>query len=56
MKENNSCDLAGENNVSDRHFPPNISLPKSGPWRFDAYIGNNLFGSVFVKVHENDQE
>lgn len=45
-------DLAGENNGADRHFQSNMSLPKSGVWRLDAYIGSNMFGSVFVRVYE----
>ena len=47
-------DLSGENNGADRHFPSNMSLPKSGIWKLDAYIGDDVFGSVFVQVHEGD--
>ena len=41
------------NNGADRHAPSNMSLPKSGMWKLDAYIGDKLFGSVYVKVYEN---
>ncbi|GGB44709.1 hypothetical protein GCM10011409_22870 [Lentibacillus populi] len=46
--------LAGPNNGADRHLPTTLSLPKSGMWRLDAYIGNQLFGSIFVKVYNNE--
>ncbi|MCM3393162.1 DUF4871 domain-containing protein [Cytobacillus oceanisediminis] len=44
--------LGGDNNGADRHAPSNMSLPKSGMWKLDAYIGDELFGSVYVKVHK----
>ncbi|MFE4523712.1 hypothetical protein ACFRCQ_16625 [Cytobacillus firmus] len=44
--------LGGDNNGADRHAPSNMSLPKSGMWKLDAYIGDKLFGSVYVKVHK----
>ena len=44
--------LGGANNGADKHAPSNMSLPKSGIWKLDAYIGESLFGSVYVKVHE----
>ncbi|MCG3086521.1 DUF4871 domain-containing protein [Sporosarcina cyprini] len=47
--------LGGPNNGADRHAPSNMSLPKSGMWKLDAYIEEQLFGTVFVKVHEEDQ-
>ncbi|ATP40056.1 hypothetical protein CSE16_08340 [Solibacillus sp. R5-41] len=40
------------NNGADTHYPTNMMLPKSGMWKLDAYIGDRLFGSVYVKVHE----
>ncbi|WP_342601090.1 hypothetical protein MHB48_08835 [Psychrobacillus sp. FSL H8-0483] len=40
------------NNGADQHFPTNMMLPKSGMWKLDAYIGDRLFGSVYVKVHK----
>lgn len=40
------------NNGADNHIPTNMTLPKSGMWKLDAYIGNRLFGSVFVEVHK----
>ncbi|MEY2196994.1 hypothetical protein AB7942_30495 [Neobacillus sp. BF23-41] len=45
-------DLSGPNNGADRHTPSNMSLPKSGMWKLDAYIGDTLFGTVFIKVHK----
>ena len=44
--------LGGAHNGADRHAPSNMSLPKSGMWKLDAYIGDKLFGTVFVKVHK----
>lgn len=44
--------LGGPNNGADRHVPTNFSLPKSGMWKLDAYIGDKLFGSVFIKVQK----
>ena len=38
------------NNGADNHNPTNMMLPKSGMWKLDAYIGDRLFGSVYVKV------
>ena len=40
------------NNGADHHLPTNMTLPKSGMWKLDAYIGDEIFGSVYVKVHE----
>lgn len=39
-------------NGADNHYPTNMMLPKSGMWKLDAYIGDRVFGSVYVKVHE----
>ena len=44
--------LGGPNNGADQHAPSYMSLPKDGLWKLDAYIGEKLFGSVFVTVHE----
>ena len=44
--------LAGPNNGADHHVPSNMSLPKKGLWKLEAYIGDQLFGKVFVKVYE----
>lgn len=40
------------NNIADQHFPTNMALPMSGMWKLDAYIGDVVFGSVYVKVHK----
>ncbi|QTD40383.1 hypothetical protein [Sporosarcina sp. Te-1] len=58
-KDNNpivllETDLGGPNNGADRHTPSNLSLPKSGMWKLDAYIEEQLFGTVFVKVHDEN--
>jgi hypothetical protein len=29
-----------------------MSLPNNGMWKLDAYMGDNLFGTVFIKVHK----
>ncbi|PLT32838.1 hypothetical protein [Bacillus sp. V5-8f] len=42
----------GANNGADRHTPSQMLLPKSGMWKLDAYFGDKLFGTVFVKVHK----
>jgi hypothetical protein len=44
--------LGGANNGADVHVPSNMSLPSSGIWRLDAYIGENRFGSITVQVHD----
>ena len=44
--------LLSPNNGADNHNPTNMMLPKSGMWKLDAYIGDRLFGSVYVKVHK----
>ncbi|KPB03922.1 hypothetical protein [Bacillus sp. CHD6a] len=46
--------LGGANNGADQHVPSMMSLPESGLWKLDAYVGDNLFGTVFVKVHEKE--
>ncbi len=45
-------DISGALNGADAHTPSLMSLPKSGMWKLDAFIGDRLFGSVFVEVHE----
>lgn len=40
------------NNGADQHSPTNMMLPKSGMWKLDAYKGDEIFGSVYVKVHK----
>ena len=44
--------LAGAHNGADAHTPSMMSLPKSGMWKLDAYVDDQLHGSVFVKVYE----
>lgn len=40
------------NNGADAHNPSMMSLPSSGFWRLEVYIGEKLFGNVIVEVHE----
>ncbi|WP_274310392.1 hypothetical protein [Solibacillus daqui] len=40
------------NNDANHHIPTNMTLFKSGMWKLDAYIGDRLFGSIYVKVHQ----
>ena len=40
------------NNGADQHFPTNMTLTKSGMWKLDAYVDDEIFGSVYVKVHK----
>jgi hypothetical protein len=42
----------GPNNGADAHIPSNISLPTSGLWKLDAYLGGKLKGSIIVDVKE----
>ncbi|MGM0847238.1 MAG: DUF4871 domain-containing protein [Bacillota bacterium] len=44
--------LAGAHNGADAHTPSMMSLPKSGMWKLDAYVDDQLHGSIFVKVYE----
>ncbi|MGP4060341.1 hypothetical protein [Halobacillus sp. H74] len=44
--------LSGPNNTADAHIPSLMSLPESGIWLLDAYIGGDYFGTVTVKVYE----
>jgi hypothetical protein len=46
--------LGGANNGADQHVPSMMSLPESGLWKLDTYVGDNLFDTVFVKVHEKE--
>lgn len=45
-------ELVGPNNGADAHTPSQISLPSPGLWRLDTYIGEKLFGSITVQVHD----
>lgn len=44
----------GPINGADAHRPSQMTLPSEGIWRLDAYVGEKLFGSVYVKVHESN--
>ncbi|WP_244996473.1 DUF4871 domain-containing protein [Paenibacillus sp. FSL W8-0186] len=45
--------LGSANNGADRHIPSQMSLPAKGMWKMDAYVGDSLFGTIFVQVHES---
>lgn len=38
-------------NGADHVVPSNMSLPKSGMWKLNAYIGGKQFGTIFLKVY-----
>jgi len=46
-----SDSVGGANHGAERHLPSNFSLPTSGMWKLDAYFDNDLFGSIYVRVH-----
>ena len=29
-----------------------FKLPETGMWKLEAYVNEELFGTIFVKVHE----
>lgn len=48
--------IGGPNNGADGHSPSLMTLPSTGLWRLDAYIGEKLFGSIIVEVHEKSEK
>jgi hypothetical protein len=42
--------LGGPNNEADAHMPSSMSLPTRGIWTLDAYVGDEIFGTVVVKA------
>ncbi|PKR76861.1 hypothetical protein CEY16_13690 [Halalkalibacillus sediminis] len=42
--------LGGAHNTADAHTPSSMSVPSEGIWELDAYINNNLFGTVVVET------
>lgn len=44
--------FSSPSNGADHHIPTNMMLPKSGMWKLDAYIGDEIFGSIYLKVHK----
>ncbi|MGM9924465.1 MAG: hypothetical protein ACI35R_09485 [Bacillus sp. (in: firmicutes)] len=44
--------LGGPNSGADNHAPTNMTFPESGMWKLDAYLDDQLFGSVYVTVDE----
>ncbi|MBD3107714.1 hypothetical protein IEO70_04980 [Bacillus sp. AGMB 02131] len=45
-------ELGGPNNGADAHTPSMLKLPEPGMWKLDAYVEEELFGTIFVEVHE----
>ncbi|WP_245805803.1 DUF4871 domain-containing protein [Bacillus alkalicellulosilyticus] len=41
----------GSLNGADQSMPSSMSLPKEGMWKLDAFIDEELFGTIFVRVH-----
>jgi hypothetical protein len=48
--------IGGPNNGADGHVPSFMTLPSTGLWRLDAYIGEKLFGSIIVQVHDKNEK
>lgn len=48
-RENNSL---SPTNGADQHIPSNMKFPESGIWKLDAYIGDELFGNIYIRVHD----
>lgn len=44
--------LTGPINEADRSHHTHMSLPKIGMWKMDAYIDEELFGTVYVEAHK----
>lgn len=42
--------LGGPNNGADAHTPSSMSLPSSGLWELNAYVGGELFGTIVVNA------
>lgn len=40
------------NNGANHHIPTTMMLGKSGMWKLDAYIGDQFFGTIYVKVNQ----
>ncbi|WP_128895571.1 hypothetical protein [Longirhabdus pacifica] len=38
--------------TADDHMVSELTLPKSGMWKLDAFIDDELFESIFLKIHE----
>lgn len=42
--------LGGPNNGADAHLPSSMNIPEPGIWQLNAYIDDELFGSIIVEV------
>lgn len=45
--------LGSSSSLADAQIPTTMKLPDPGMWRLNAYVGNRLLGSVFVRVEAN---
>jgi hypothetical protein len=48
--------IGGPHNGADGIALSYMTLPSPGLWRLDAFIGEKLFGSIIVEVHENSEK
>jgi len=46
--------LGSQSSLDYTQIPTTMNLPEPGMWRLNAYVGNRLFGSVYVRVAAND--
>ncbi|WP_128896070.1 hypothetical protein [Longirhabdus pacifica] len=44
--------IGSPNNGADGHTISSLLFPQSGMWKLDAYTGESLFGTIFVRVHD----
>ncbi|RED51107.1 DUF4871 domain-containing protein [Cohnella lupini] len=52
---NSSGRVGGPINGADASIVSSMSLPSTGLWRLDAYLGEKLFGSIVVEVHKKNE-
>lgn len=45
--------LGSSSSLADAQVPSTMKLPEPGMWRLNVYVGNRLFGCVFVRVDAN---
>jgi hypothetical protein len=42
--------LGSELNGSDAHIPSNMEFPSDGTWKLEAYVDDQLFGTIMINV------
>lgn len=47
-------DYLSPNNGATTHIPSHMMLPKSGMWKLETYINDQLFDEIYVKVWEEE--